>query len=278
MHEHPLLFSAPMVRALLARKKTQTRRILNMDRLRVYVPRLVVADFPFGGPKARGIHLAGMNRPGAVYARLKDKDGEETTLGLKPGEFDFVLPWIAGKTHLGDYGGERKEWTITPTEPCRIWVKETHGFLTGNGIRVVYRADADPPRRLDGTLVEGMKWKPSIFMRREHSRIALDVASVRLQHLHDITEKDAIAEGVDEVPVSDTPRQAAWDRRQDFSYLWDIINGKRAPWNSNPWVARIQFEVAEVKERWNDDHLWKSARGTGEEGGHEGAPQPGRVR
>ena len=88
----------------------------------------------------------------------------------------------------------------------------------------------------------GCKWRPSIFMPRWACRIVLEVTSVRVEALQDITEADARAEGVE-------PRTAGQDEsgpikthRTGFVYLWQQINGERANWLSNPWVWVVSFK------------------------------------
>jgi len=261
------------IRALLAGRKTITRRIVNLERLRVRLPRPVRSDLPDVLPKemhreARaGIHRVSLNAQGAVSAILPS--GEH--LGLKPGEFDFVCPYAEGATHLGDYGGGRKCWTITPKD-SKLWVKETfsacrHG--AGHPKCIDYRAD--------GTADPEQKWKSPLFMSRELSRITLEVVSVRIERLNEITEADVYAEGVT-VYVNDTdrdgkplpggkvsplirltgkhppidylpPKPTGQDIvRANFASLWDQINGARvgASWKANPWIWRV--EVRRVVE------------------------------
>jgi len=118
----------------------------------------------------------------------------------------------------------------------RLWVRETWAIdvaemppIDANGNPTcrevfMYRADGD----------EGIyKWSPSIFMPREASRITLEVVKVRAERVQDISEADIAAEGVSAIGVM--PRWA-------FHELWDAINGKRAPWDSNPWVWVIEFK------------------------------------
>ena len=115
-----------------------------------------------------------------------------------------------------------------------------------------YRADHVDPRG-DGP-AHPMTWRPSIFMPRAVSRIALDVVSVRAERLHDITDEDIAAEGVDREAVMSTLGPV--DReivssgglircpRDAWRLGWNAINGKRAPWSANPWVWRVEFRRA----------------------------------
>lgn len=153
----------------------------------------------------------------------------------------------------------------TPESYCRYqvgqkrWVKETfsaHGSLGRDG-RKTYRADI-----LDGKEPHGLKWKPSIFMPRWASRITLEVTQVRAERLQDISEEDAIAEGVEREPDpfdsevywknytfdKHTPRPANGvgviygfkDPRKSYATLWNSIHGPGA-WDVNPWVFVISF-------------------------------------
>jgi hypothetical protein len=87
-----------------------------------------------------------------------------------------------------------------------------------------------------------IKWIPSIHMPRWASRITLEVTSVRVERLQEITEADAKAEGV--TKPSDHPLcvgdcRTAYSR---FKELWDRINAERAVWESNPWVWVVTFK------------------------------------
>jgi hypothetical protein len=98
----------------------------------------------------------------------------------------------------------------------------------------------DPCADLDAE-ARGYGWRPSIFMPRFASRLTLTVAAVRVQRLQDISEADAIAEGV-------TPGLGGGPITEDFLCLWNNINGPFAA-SENPWVAAYTFTV----ERKNID-------------------------
>lgn len=205
--------SAPMVRALLAGTKTQTRRLITPQ-------------------------------PGAELDNLGD------------GETAIYL--VSGRSHRYGATGDR------------LWVKETFAAeRVGKGrgknakARVFYRASCpnDECTLVDGDeigLIKIERWKPSIFMPRVFSRITLEVESVRAERLHDITEADAKAEGVDpfftrfphigrDQRITDGRYARDEEHRASYACLWDEINGDRALWVINPWVWVVTFKRIEDK-------------------------------
>jgi len=92
----------------------------------------------------------------------------------------------------------------------------------------------------------GNKWRPSIFMPRWASRIALAVTDVRVERLQEISEEDAIAEGLQKevISVGYQNDSVTLRARPKFVYLWDKINSDRGySFESNPWVWVISFKV-----------------------------------
>lgn len=139
----------------------------------------------------------------------------------------------------------------------RLWVKETH-HVNHTGEVVHYRADypvdgdpfnADECGEDHG--LEGEKWRPSIFCRRQHSRITLEVVAVRVERLQDIGEADALAEGIFRASEAlgfymydskGTPGPHCCDTARDtYTCLWESINGPGS-WALNPWVWVIEFK------------------------------------
>lgn len=107
-----------------------------------------------------------------------------------------------------------------------------------------------------GPMQESCYWRPAIFMPRWASRITLEVTSIRKELLQDITDGDAQAEGVSpyesispeqRIPGTgfDDCRLGDQPHRLPFADLWDVINGKRAPWDSNPLVWAVTFKRIE---------------------------------
>lgn len=119
----------------------------------------------------------------------------------------------------------------------RLWVRET--WMYWGSLKeppILYRADGD---------WAGGAWRPSIHMPRKYSRLTLEVVEVRVQRVQEITEDDAVAEGMEVVPIG----TATWSNRQSFSIYWDQINGKRGfTWASNPWVWVVEFKVVEKEQ------------------------------
>lgn len=214
MTEHPIIFSAPMVRAILAKTKTQTRRIVK--------PQPVEHDFLTGG-----IHhsfVPPQTKPGYLAVGVHViKKGDTAYLKRLP----YGIP--------GDH----------------LWVRETHSALHGC---VEYRADRKT--ELDAEFPwahiydEKTRWTPSIFMRRMHSRITLEITDVRVERLQEISEADAKAEGVrgfveDGCWVYEdyVHGRGTWSfsARGSYSSLWETISGPES-WGSNPWVWVIAFK------------------------------------
>ena len=228
MKERPILFTGEMVRAILEGRKTQTRRIVNMNKLRANIPVEVHSDAILCLCKdhvpmtAIGSLPAKIAAAGAVSVQCKDG----RWLGVKPGEFNFKCPYADGETHLGNYGRRESLWTITP-KSSRLWVK------------AVSKA-----QKVDHAFGP---WKPSIFMPRAASRITLEIVSVRVERVHNIGRdgriaKDVLAEGITPEHIK---HWAKWMHPDDapahaFGILWESINGKGS-WAKNPWVWVIEF-------------------------------------
>ena len=129
-----------------------------------------------------------------------------------------------------------------------LWVRETWRiYLRKNKPFIQYRADgqelAISHDRYDHLQFNKRRitWRPSIFMPRWASRLTLRVADVRVERIQDITEQDAMAEGI-------SPRDVAARGHVGplplFKHLWDTINAKRGySWQSDPWVWAVKFEL-----------------------------------
>lgn len=227
MKETPILFSGPMIRAILEDRKTVTRRIVK--------------------PQPTGLHYL------------------QTMWGTSPppDPVEFGEKWLwreVGPDYPDDASDDRRCPYGVPGD--RLWVKETHCARYFADGRPGYRADYDKTRV--GDVVPEPKWTPSIYMPRSLSRITLEVTEVRVERLQEITISDAVAEGIElpkvrdlcrcqmdvEDPGPHAPtcpwRSLDFDPMEDarvveYAHLWNEINGKKVPWSSNPFVWVVSF-------------------------------------
>ena len=142
-----------------------------------------------------------------------------------------------------------------------LWVRETWCYADGDMGQCVHAAGLSQDDFVSlfpsKTTTLEIKWKPSIHMKREHARLFLCVTDVRAERLQDITEEDAVAEGVIEVQgarerwgfpmyqgvAKGNICQINKTAVEAFSNLCDSIYAKRGMgWNANPWVWRVKFE------------------------------------
>lgn len=223
--ERPILFSAPMVRALLAGTKTQTRRVVK--------PRPPTEkDFPHS--------VFGMSPAVADGIKMYSMDDYER-LAKHPTEWELF-----GSVGVARDGGFPKRYRCPYGAPGdRLWVREAWAGYREKvaGVRgdvpiVAYRATDEDD------YLPGMPWRPSIYMPRWASRITLRVTDVRVERLNDISEADALAEGAlpswrDGTPIKHDGTGAIC--REAYAELWEHINGPGS-WAGNPWVWVVSFE------------------------------------
>jgi hypothetical protein len=202
MSDHPILFSGPMVRAILDGRKTQTRRVI-CGRGQRGMPEFLGGRDQIDDPYYWGWAF---DDPYSSFETIK----RDVDYLYDQGPVSTPCPYGMAGDHL--------------------WVKETFSEIPDDGGTIIYRA-TDP-----GWDVEKestcIKWRPSLLMPRAYSRITLTVTGVRVERLNEISERDCIGEGIGENPL-----------RMRYKHLWDEINGKRAPWSSNPWVWVISFSA-----------------------------------
>lgn len=132
----------------------------------------------------------------------------------------------------------------------RLWVRETWACLKPNSNEtgninsihtIAYKATDKYP--------DGIKWKPSIHMPRTASRITLEITGVRVERLQDISEEDAIAEGIEPSFMwTGVQRYKSYTSKThdltpilSFMSLWKSINGNDS-WELNPYVWVIEFK------------------------------------
>ena len=260
MSERPILFSAPMIRAILSGTKTQTRRIVKLQPPATVES--VYRPFPTEPNNWQGyghglIRWYGSCPYGVPGNRLwvREPWAQEHPIAVQAGRYSqdgrAGIPGPPGVTYRVVYRADG--------EPLQVWRNASgeHPYFTIDGpaddIAAQYPTVSSNYTR-DG---KAIYWTPAIHMPRWASRITLGITEVRVQRLQDINEEDAKAEGLDSVPSVAFPRERAWcdyhiphDSFEWFrspidSYrsLWDSINGKRVgcAWADNPWVWCITF-------------------------------------
>ena len=225
--ERPIIFSRPMVQAILDGRKTQTRRIIK----------------PRPPYKAAVKALAGTD-----YGLMADLAVDHPA--ARPDYHRVIGPVWAVRNVMGIEGGGQPEWKCPYGHAGdRLWVKETwqaiHVFIdpeTGYGDDLEYAkttADvfkapyhwsiiyaASDPQADYHKDDRGFPWRPSIYMPRFASRIDLRINRIVGQPLQEMTEDDARAEGV--------------SSRAEFEALWNSIHGPKA-WECDPWVWVVHF-------------------------------------
>lgn len=209
MTDRPIIFSAPMIRALLEGRKSQTRRVIS----------------------TKG------------QANLFNGDWSD----------DYVL----------DPGNAAWRDQIVRYAPGdRLWVREACATWVGGHCDTAYRADetSDSWEDLRHDARLGFwKIRPSIHMPRWASRLTLTVTDVRVQRLRDISEADAVAEGVEPLHTGyfpygittfmttfvgdrEVPAQCCRTAQHSYEMLWNSLHGPDA-WDRNPWVCALTFTV-----------------------------------
>lgn len=214
--ERPILFSGPLVRAILAGEKTQTRRLIHPRRA------------------YKVTELAGRRED--THWRL-----------AKAGYLADALA-ASGAYPVGTLLWVRETWGLapppSPSDRHRVYVH----YAADDAARAIH-PDHLPVGgfRLPQSVRNG-GMAPSIFMPRWASRITLRVTSVRLERLQDITDADIRAEGIVHAGFVDEGQSL----REAWAKGWDGINGGRdkperpATWASNPWVIVYGFERVEA--------------------------------
>ena len=209
MRERPILFSAPMVRAILDGRKTVTRRIVKMK----------------------------------THHQIEERDNGTPWPWMYDGERD-ADSWMACPYGVrGDQLWVRETFAIVPrTAYARDDGVQQVLRPADDHDAAIFRAGWDRSS-------PGVAWRPSIHMPRWASRITLEVTGVRVEPLNAISNDDAKAEGVEfwrnDGTLTGLPPCSA--HRYAFEDLWTSINGADS-YNANPWVWVVSFRRLDAKE------------------------------
>ena len=227
----PILFSTPMVQAILEGRKTMTRRICKLP------------------------ELEHVNADGSIFG------GNDFDNGLFKSVTEYVRYFHLGKYQPGDILWVRETWK--PIVGFRDDYEFGEIVNTDEHFGYQYRAggtqwpdgfeEINDEFHVTHTNDEGEyenHWRPSIFMPREAARIFLRVTDVRVERVNDISEEDAIKEGCQCGDRYSGERSTpALTAKQSFMWLWIRLNDKRGfGWAANPWVFVVSFERCEKPE------------------------------
>jgi hypothetical protein len=224
--ERPILFSAPMVRAILDGRKSQTRRAIK--------------------PQPRSTFLG----PQVFQPVVSNQSGLALPGPEQFGIFDTWGEWST-KCPYGQPGDQ-------------LWVRETTWYRKTDGITTYadgsmrthpsaivgnFYAQADDFENWPKIAKSfGFKSVPSIHMPRWASRITLEVTGVRVERLNDISREDSIAEGIEPSGGERNSWKDYIEQAQglvnpinSFCSLWRMINGPGS-WTANPWVWVVEFK------------------------------------
>lgn len=229
MADRPILFSGPMVRALLDGRKTQTRRVLH-----VQPPAWV--NFCEQPSMLNVLHQW---VPSGLWRWAELDERRQRALRQWPLDEDGFHYWLRPRVSALDRLWVREAWAVG-----RIYDRVPPRDINPGGkpgwCGMAFPATREP---------EGLRKRPGIHMPRWASRLTLVVTDVRVQRLQDISEADAEAEGCR--PAFSNPAIVQVSSRPHYRWgyhdLWDELNAKREngrfSWASNPWVVAITFTV-----------------------------------
>jgi hypothetical protein len=230
MKERPMLFSTPMVKSILANLKDITRRLNGLERI---------------NERPNAWRFEGVNKSGDfifydVHAFLTGHDPQDCFHAVK-------CPYSTGDI---------------------LWVRETFRYCQPYGcesLNYEYKTGetgcaVNPD--IHYKINDYERWRPSIHMPRAACRLNLKILSIRVERLHDITEEDAIREGLSKISkdngitwkygIPDNDGLPGIDdhgwpwtewnvsTKEAFKTLWVKINGQESR-DRNPWLFRIEF-------------------------------------
>jgi hypothetical protein len=216
MKERPIIFSAPMVRAILDGRKKMTRRVVKPQ------PRFTLRQ---NDEQAR--------KDARIWNEYSENPLCDPVAG-NPWGYGYKCPYAVGDRlwvrETFAFIADEYETSISTTEPARkggLW----------------YKAD---------NVVEEAPYRSPLYMPRWASRIALEVTNIRVERVRKISSMDAFAEGVDETDDYDmaehyqlggSPIEGGSPERFAFIALWNRIHAKHPGyrWEDDPWVWVIEF-------------------------------------
>lgn len=215
MSDHPIIFSAPMIRALLDGRKTMTRRL-------AWGKQFAASDEAVRLDKGWHHDGDGFYRKPSPRQRVKPGD----LLWVREAHYRYGR-WIKdGVTKSG-----RQRWRFRAAATAKV-----------PDNTCVYYMD-EPPSEIAAKGTDlGWHKRPSIFMPRWASRLTLTVTATKIERLQDISEDDARAEGCERAIAGNGEHGVITTYRTGFVHLWGSLHGTES-WLANPDVVAVTFSV-----------------------------------
>ena len=232
MTDRPILFSDEMVRAILDGRKTQTRRVLRQQPLDI-IPmpaRNEWVTLETRDPNHGRVIRCRFGIPGD---RLWLREAWKISSFMEGEPIEFQYRADGACAPENEYANAPENMIAYEEWYERVCSKDTDWLYAHSW-----------PHNEDGIFTWGaskspLPWRPSIFMPRWASRITLEIASIVVERVDQISDADIVAEGVTVRPEW-TPGPES--RRAEFGLLWDGINAKRGfSYDKAPWVWKIEF-------------------------------------
>lgn len=242
LKESPIIFSPPMVKAIIDGAKTMTRRVIKCQPPKnMKTPKLATV-----------VESWSKKETGKHYWYEKDWISDERDRFRHPYGYNGDLLYVKERFCIG-----------------AICEGDTvDGYSNGEFIDQCKDDNSFIPYEYairEGISIEDVKWKPSIFMFKKDARIWLKLTNIRVEQLQDISEEDCFSEGIDEegevfgiaqnildmAPSHENDIPDNSPAKAEFKSLWDSINGKPRKdgqdisWDANPWVWVVEFERTE---------------------------------
>ncbi len=219
MKERPILFSAPMVQAILEGRKTQTRRMCKPGFSLDMMPSELQEHYDVLG----WVDIGGFIIPPCPHGQVGDQ------------------LWVREKFKVSAFSmGYQNENNPDDFECPTATVNYAFGASEYRELIQDAEMGIDDVSQAKRAFSKS-GWSPSIHMPRWASRIQLEITGIRVERLQDISEEDADKEGVEMSPLSHSERtDFNGCQIKAFEKLWTSINGA-VSWKSNPWVWVVEF-------------------------------------
>lgn len=234
MKERPILFKGRLVQAILAGKKSQTRRIVKPQPEAVPDDKRDAIRSDWWWSSARHQSMILLPEEQAVMESVCPYGQPGDRLWVRESAALYIP--TTGDTVPFKGNGDLARPEGPGLDGC--------GQTASSDYVILYRAGYRDPRL---TATEPARWCPSIHMPRWASRLTLEVAGVRVERIQSISEADILAEGCD-VPTAAALTGTPWSDIPTLWYAWRAVwchvNGQ-ASWDANPWVWAITFKVVE---------------------------------